>query len=130
MAIPNYAYLKLKLPSPHGVITIGGDLHQAHSCEEENLNIVAAVVRASELRTIQTTVAEVTPESITRKQSTGAFKPTEDTKAVQVNPEDTSKTVRIGCGLFDRQECKVINFLLQNRYIFAWKPSDMSGIPR
>jgi protein-disulfide isomerase len=93
---------------------IGGDLHQAHSCEEENLNIVAAVVRASELRTIQATVAEVTPESSTRKQSAGPFKPTKDTKVVQVNPKDTSKTVQIGCSLFDRQECKVINFLLQN----------------
>ena len=26
MAIPNYTYLKLKMPGPHGIITIGGDL--------------------------------------------------------------------------------------------------------
>jgi hypothetical protein len=29
MAIPSYTYLKLKVPSPHGVITIGGYLQQA-----------------------------------------------------------------------------------------------------
>ena len=52
MAIPNYAYLKLKLPGPRGVITISGDLHQAHSYEEENLSIAVATSRASELRTI------------------------------------------------------------------------------
>ena len=52
MAIPNYAYLKLKLPGPRGVIMVSGDLHQAHSCEEENLNIIAAVSRVSELQTI------------------------------------------------------------------------------
>ena len=60
----------------------------------------------------------------------GAFKPTEDTKAVQVDPEDTSKTVRIGCVLSDQQEHELTDFLLQNRDIFAWKPSDMLGIPR
>ena len=52
MVIPNYAYLKLKLPRPRGTITVSGDLHQAHSYEEENLSIAVAVSRASELRTI------------------------------------------------------------------------------
>ena len=75
-------------------------------------------------------MTEVALESSTRKQSAGAFKPTEDTKAVQVDLKDTSKTVRIGCGLSDHQERELINFLLQNRDIFAWKPSDMPGIPR
>ena len=44
MVVPSYAYLKLKLPGPQGVITVSGDLHQAHSSEEENLNIVMVVV--------------------------------------------------------------------------------------
>jgi hypothetical protein len=39
MAIPNYTYLKLKMPSPHGIITIGGNLQQAHLCEWENYDI-------------------------------------------------------------------------------------------
>ena len=75
-------------------------------------------------------MTEVAPKSSTRKQSAGAFKPTEDTKAVQDNHEGTSKTIRIGCGLSDQQERNLINFLLQNLDIFAWKPSDMPGIPR
>jgi hypothetical protein len=36
MAVPNYSYLKLKIPGPHRIITIGGDLQQAHLCEREN----------------------------------------------------------------------------------------------
>jgi hypothetical protein len=52
MDIPNYAYLKLKLPGPRGVIMVSGDLHQARSCKEENLNIAADASRVSELRTI------------------------------------------------------------------------------
>ena len=27
MAVPNYAYLKLKLPVPQGIIMVSGDLH-------------------------------------------------------------------------------------------------------
>ena len=33
MAIPNYTYLKLKMPGPHRIITIGGDLQQANLYE-------------------------------------------------------------------------------------------------
>ena len=40
MALPNYTYLKLKMPGPHGVITIGGDLQQAHLYERENYDIM------------------------------------------------------------------------------------------
>ena len=64
-------------------------------------------------------MTEVVPESSTRKQSMRAFKPTEDTKEVHIDPEDTSETVRIGCGLSDRQEHELIDFLLQNQDIFA-----------
>jgi hypothetical protein len=39
MAIPNYSYLKLKMPRPHGIITIGGDLQQARLCEWESYDI-------------------------------------------------------------------------------------------
>lgn len=41
MAIPNYAYLKIKLPSPRGIITVS-HLHQVHSYEEQNINIMVA----------------------------------------------------------------------------------------
>jgi hypothetical protein len=39
MAILNYAYLKLKMPSPHRIITVGGDLKHTHLCERENYDI-------------------------------------------------------------------------------------------
>jgi hypothetical protein len=42
IAIPNYTCLKLKMPGPHGVITMGGDLQQAHLCERENYDIAIA----------------------------------------------------------------------------------------
>jgi hypothetical protein len=35
MAIPNYTYLKLKIPGPRGVITIGSSFQRAYQCEVE-----------------------------------------------------------------------------------------------
>jgi hypothetical protein len=33
MAIPSYAYLKLKMSGPHGVITVTGSFQYAYECE-------------------------------------------------------------------------------------------------
>src|ERR1043165_7577195 len=35
MAVPHYAYLKLKMPGPHGVITIGGSFVRSDRCDKE-----------------------------------------------------------------------------------------------
>src|SRR3954466_10747631 len=35
MAVPHYAYLKLKMPGPNGVITISGSFVRSDSCDKE-----------------------------------------------------------------------------------------------
>ena len=35
MAVPNYTYLKLKMHSPHGIITIEGSFKQAYYYEQD-----------------------------------------------------------------------------------------------
>ena len=35
MAVPNYTYLKLKMPGPRGVITVGTSFQRAYECEVE-----------------------------------------------------------------------------------------------
>ena len=35
MAIPNYTYLRLKIPDSKGVITVEGDFEQAYCCEQD-----------------------------------------------------------------------------------------------
>lgn len=35
MAVPSYGYLKLKMPGPHGVITITGNFWDAYECERQ-----------------------------------------------------------------------------------------------
>ena len=42
MAIPHYAYLVLKMPSPAGVLALRANLSIAYACETESLTIAKA----------------------------------------------------------------------------------------
>ena len=44
MAIPSYTYLKLKMPSLKGVITIKGSFKQAYYCEQDYVAQVATLI--------------------------------------------------------------------------------------
>jgi hypothetical protein len=39
MAIPHYTYLVLKMPAPHGVLTVYSDLIVSFKCDNEALEI-------------------------------------------------------------------------------------------
>jgi hypothetical protein len=43
MVVPNYTYLKLKMPRPKGVITIEGSFEQAYYCEQDCVTQAAAL---------------------------------------------------------------------------------------
>jgi hypothetical protein len=93
MAIPNYTYLNLKMPGPHGVITAGSSF----KCEMESCELTSAVIASEELAVIREETAVEAPDS---NQATGSFKPVESVKEVLVDPENfADKKVRIGTAL-------------------------------
>ena len=97
MAVPNYTYLKLKMPGPRGVITIGTSFQRAYECEVECCDHASAVVASKELITLREEVAEKTPNANT---TTGSFKSAEGTKEVLVDPRSSeAKRVCIGTTL-------------------------------
>ena len=97
MAVPNYTYLKLKMPGPHGVITISTSFQRAYECEVECCGHASAVIASKELATLREEVAEKTPYA---KTTTGSFKLAEGTKEVLVDPRSSeAKRVRIGTTL-------------------------------
>ena len=49
MAVPNYTYLKLKMPGPRGVITVGTSFQRAYECEVECCGHAMATVASEEL---------------------------------------------------------------------------------
>ena len=43
MAVPHYAYLVLKMPSPVGVLALWTNLSIAYACETESLALAEAI---------------------------------------------------------------------------------------
>ena len=97
MAIPNYAYLKLKMPGPYGVITIGTSFQRTYECEVECCEHATTIVASKELTTIGEEVVEEAPNP---KWSARPFEPVEGTKEVPIDPSGSKgKVVRIGTTL-------------------------------
>ena len=98
MAVPNYTYLKLKIPGPGGVITVGTYFQRAYECEVECYDHATAIIASRELATIKREVTEDAPNT---KKSAGSFEPVESSKEVLIDPNSSKgKTVRIGTTLF------------------------------
>ena len=53
MAVPNYTYLKLKMPGPGGVITVSTSFQHAYECDVECCSYAAAIVASGELATLR-----------------------------------------------------------------------------
>ncbi|XP_034601465.1 uncharacterized protein [Setaria viridis] len=97
MAIPNYTYLKLKLPRPNGVITVGTTFQKAYECDVECCEYAAAVTLSSD---VAVQLAEAIEDQPNTKQSGTSFKPTEGIKEVPLDPGSSSGgVVRISTAL-------------------------------
>ena len=94
MAIPNYTYLKLKMPGPNGVITVSSAFSHAFTCDREHYELATAVVNSFELLRLEESSAPVVPDR-NKPTSSVAFHPLEETKAVGIDPTNPTKTVRI-----------------------------------
>jgi hypothetical protein len=58
MAIPHYAYLVLKMPGPHGVISIRGDIKRAYDCDKESCETASVLTTSTELQELKKALAE------------------------------------------------------------------------
>ena len=97
MAVPNYTYLKLKLPGPHGVITVGTSFQWAYECEVECCSHATAIIASGELAALREKVTEEAPDA---EKSTGSFKLVEGSKEVIIDPSSSEgKTLCIGTTL-------------------------------
>ena len=81
MAIPNYTYLKLKMPGPNGVITIGSTFSHAYMCDREHYELTTAIINSAELLKLEN-LATPTVLNCNGPTSLSAFHPTLETKAV------------------------------------------------
>ncbi|XP_066374787.1 uncharacterized protein [Miscanthus floridulus] len=83
MAVPNYTYLKLKMPGPNGVIVIESTYEHAYDCDVEGIEYAEALVEAKILIANLDQLNGKVPDS---KHRTGTFEPAEAVKLVPVDP--------------------------------------------
>jgi hypothetical protein len=84
MVVPNYTYLKLKMPGPNGVITVGSYEH-AYECDVECVEHGEAILELATLAADLNGLANEIPDP---KRHASSFEPMEDVKLVPLDPTD------------------------------------------
>jgi hypothetical protein len=82
MAVPHYAYLKMKLPGPRGVITIAGCYKKSIECARASSKLAEALVIAEEKRQLLQRVAATQPGHPASGQPTPCLKPASGAKDI------------------------------------------------
>jgi hypothetical protein len=97
MVVPNYTYLKLKMPGPNGVITVGSTYRQAYECDVECVEYAEALAESEALIADLECLSKEVPDA---KRHAGNFEPAEAVKFVALDPSnDADKKVWIGSEL-------------------------------
>ena len=96
MAVPNYTYLKLKMPRPKGVIIVGASFRVAYMCDQTCVELASAIMATAELANFHKEVSESPPPDSNKSKAVVSFKSAEDTREVSIDPNDHVKWVRIG----------------------------------
>ena len=80
MAVPHYAYLKMKMPSSKGILTVAGNYKKSSACAAESSRLAESLVIAAERRLLDRVVAmagkqpEMSPDP-KESEVEGSFKP-------------------------------------------------------
>jgi hypothetical protein len=97
MAVPNYTYLKLKMPGPNGVITVRPTYRHAYKCDVECVEYAEALAESEALIADLESLSREAPDV---KRHAGNFEPAKTVKSVPLDPSnDASKQIRIGSEL-------------------------------
>jgi hypothetical protein len=99
MVVPHYAYLKMKLPGPRGMITVLGRFKKSLAYARESSQLAEALVIAEEKWQLLHRM-ELAQQDVPVCQSpVEQFKLANDTKKILLDESDPSKYVIIGTGL-------------------------------
>jgi hypothetical protein len=97
MAVPNYTYLKLKMPGPNRIITVGSTYRHAYECDMECVEYAEALADSEALIADLERLSKEAPDA---KRHAGNFEPAEAVKSVPLDPSnDASKKVWISSEL-------------------------------
>jgi hypothetical protein len=93
MAVPNYTYLKLKMPGPKGIITVESTYRHAYECDVECVEYAEAIAESKALIADLDCLSKEAPDA---KRHADNFETAEAVKSVPLDPSnDADKKVRI-----------------------------------
>jgi hypothetical protein len=84
MAVPNYTYLKMKMPGPKGIITVGSSIEHAFDCDVECVEHAKALALDEALVANMEKMVNEDLDSATKHA--GSFEAAEKTKEVPLDP--------------------------------------------
>ena len=91
MAVPNYTYLKMKMPGLKGVITIGSSFEHAYECDVECVEHAEA---QAEDEALAATLNKMASEALDcTHRHAGSFEPAEGIKKVPLDPNRSDDKV-------------------------------------
>jgi hypothetical protein len=83
MAVPNYTYLKMKMPGPKGVITVGSSIEHAFECDVECVEHAEALALDEAL---VANLEKLVNEDLDSTKHDGSFEAANQTKEVPLDP--------------------------------------------
>jgi hypothetical protein len=121
MAVPNYTYLKLKMPGPNETITVGSTYRHAYECDVECVEYVEATAESEALIADLDCLSKEAPDA---KRHAGNFEPAEAVKSVSLDPATTParKSGSAPSSTPNRKQC--------SSTFSAQTPKFLRGVPR
>jgi hypothetical protein len=95
MVVPNYTYLKPKIPGRKGIITVGTTYQRTFECDAECFQFIEALIRSERLHAEPPSKDQDIPES--SKRAACSFELAKDIKDAAFS--DDGRTLRIGTTL-------------------------------
>jgi hypothetical protein len=98
MVVPHYAYLKMKLPGPRGVITVTGCYKKSIECARDSSKLAEALVITEEKRQLLQWVAATQPGRPAPSQPAPHLKPASGAKEVPPEVGKEAEAFVLGAG--------------------------------
>ena len=104
MAVPHYAYLKMKMSSTKRILTVAGDYKKLNACAADTSQLVESLVIAEEKKMLDQVVAmagkqpALSPDP-KEYDAPGSFQPAKETKKIPLDPENPERFAVIGANL-------------------------------
>ena len=99
MAVPHYAYLVLKMPSPAGVLSLRANLFVAYACETESLALAEATDLSIQMASMVVEAKTASANDMEIPEPPWASAKSKEVKEVGLGLDDPSKTMKTGAHL-------------------------------